>query len=270
MKKTKIIIPTLGLLLLSTAASVSSTVAWFSMNKSVTANGLQITAKSDDTFLLISKTNSTASAIQTEGLKAVSLVEESASIYASAPCLTSGEASALNTTTGKKVGEEAITVAGAQVTNLATAEVFTNWYTANAAAPTASAKEANSERQLTAFTNYVIVETLYLTVASGSNPANNLKLTPTITQVGEGADVTAVKFLIATSDNGFYAVSNANNGSELDIKGSNTNITDSTVLTVKVFAYYDGNESVVYTKNIANLTGATIDLSFSVTSNPTA
>ena len=45
MKKTKIIVPALGMLLLSTAASVTGTVAWFSSNQIVTASGMQVKAK---------------------------------------------------------------------------------------------------------------------------------------------------------------------------------------------------------------------------------
>ena len=47
MKKTKIVIPALGLLLLSTAASVTGTVAWFSANATVTASALTIKASVD-------------------------------------------------------------------------------------------------------------------------------------------------------------------------------------------------------------------------------
>ena len=53
MKKTKIIIPALGLLLLSTAASVTGTVAWFAANATVTAQGMSVSAKSDSVFLEI-------------------------------------------------------------------------------------------------------------------------------------------------------------------------------------------------------------------------
>ena len=53
MKKTKVIIPALGLLLLSTAASVTGTVAWFAANATVSATGMQVTAKSDSVFLEI-------------------------------------------------------------------------------------------------------------------------------------------------------------------------------------------------------------------------
>ena len=47
MKKTKIIVPALGMLLLSTAASVTGTVAWFAVNTSVTVSGLQVKAKAE-------------------------------------------------------------------------------------------------------------------------------------------------------------------------------------------------------------------------------
>ena len=56
MKKTKIIIPALAMLLLSTAASVSGTVAWFSMNNSVTVTGMTVTTKVSSN-LQIAETN---------------------------------------------------------------------------------------------------------------------------------------------------------------------------------------------------------------------
>ena len=45
MKKTKIVIPALAVLLLSTAASVSGTVAWFSMNTSINVSGMTVKTK---------------------------------------------------------------------------------------------------------------------------------------------------------------------------------------------------------------------------------
>lgn len=59
MKKTKIIIPALGMLLLSTAASISGTVAWFSMNNKVTVTGMSVTTKVSSS-ILISETNANA------------------------------------------------------------------------------------------------------------------------------------------------------------------------------------------------------------------
>lgn len=52
MKKTKIIIPALGMLLLSTAASVTGTVAWFSMNNFVNATQMKVTAKAENGIVI--------------------------------------------------------------------------------------------------------------------------------------------------------------------------------------------------------------------------
>ena len=56
MKKTKIVVPALAVLLLSTAASVSGTVAWFSMSTSVTVTGMSVTTKVSSN-LQIAETN---------------------------------------------------------------------------------------------------------------------------------------------------------------------------------------------------------------------
>ena len=52
MKKTKVIIPALGILLLSTAASVTGTVAWFSANSTVKANGMKVNAKAESALVI--------------------------------------------------------------------------------------------------------------------------------------------------------------------------------------------------------------------------
>ena len=62
MKKTKIIIPALGLLVLSTAASVSGTVAWFSMNTEVTATGMQVKAKAQEGLVISNAADGTYNA----------------------------------------------------------------------------------------------------------------------------------------------------------------------------------------------------------------
>ena len=47
MKKTKILVPAAGLLLLSTAASVTGTVAWFASNQTLTITGVQVQARTE-------------------------------------------------------------------------------------------------------------------------------------------------------------------------------------------------------------------------------
>ena len=52
MKKTKVIIPALGILLLSTAASVTGTVAWFTAANDVDVSGLQFKAQSEQAIVV--------------------------------------------------------------------------------------------------------------------------------------------------------------------------------------------------------------------------
>lgn len=52
MKKTKVIIPALGILLLSTAASVTGTVAWFTAANDVDVSGLNFTAQSEQAIVV--------------------------------------------------------------------------------------------------------------------------------------------------------------------------------------------------------------------------
>lgn len=60
MKKTKVIIPALGLLVLSTAASVTGTVAWFSANNKVNVTGMNVTTQVKGNLLIASSNSSDA------------------------------------------------------------------------------------------------------------------------------------------------------------------------------------------------------------------
>ena len=271
MKKTKILVPAMGMLLLSTAASITGTVAWFAANASVTATGMELRAKSDTTYLLISKTNSTADAIQAEnsnqGFKEVdfAMTENESKVYPSAPVLDASEAAYL-TTSGKTVAGAAITTAGAIIDDETSASAVTNWYTASALTAAAATIDTASVRQLTSFTDYVVVKTVYLTIADGANPAHSLTVTPTFAKLDNtGVDLTAVKMLVTTDDDGFTQLSSANNGTAIDISGDDTTLTNTTVRTVKMYLYYDGNEDVVYTNNMNLLKGVEVSVSFGVT-----
>ena len=52
MKKSKIIIPALAMLVMSTAATVTGTVAWFTMNKVANANGMVVSAKTSGSLII--------------------------------------------------------------------------------------------------------------------------------------------------------------------------------------------------------------------------
>ena len=270
--KKRFLVTSILMLLLTVFALSTSTYAWFSMNTKVSATGMQVVAKTDDTYLLIGTgDDDTAAEIQTANATTINLsvTDTESKVLACSPCLNSTHTGYL-TTAGFNVDDEAITVAGVEVNTTATAAAVTNWFTAKAAASNASTIKAETARQLKSFSGYVIQRTLYLTVAVGSNPADTLTVTGSITQKTGGTDVTAAKVIVTTDDEGFVILDSSKNAVAQDLKGSNTAITSSTVRTVNIYIYYDGENSNVYTNNVDYLKGADIRLEFDVKAKPAA
>ena len=83
-------------------------------------------------------------------------------------------------------------------------------------------------------------------------------------------DLTAVKVLIATDDGALETLSILDNDTPVDISGSNTALTSSTVRVVDIYIYINGDATPVYTNNIPNLKDATIELAFNVDAIPAA
>lgn len=244
----KKLIPAICMTLIAAVMLASSTFAWFSMNTTVTATDMQVVAKSDNTYLLISSTKSTPDEIQSDNATTTALTVANPKVYPCAPVTNSTEASKLS---------------GTEIVTNANASTVGNWYTASAGASDKADIDWDTAKVLTTFEGFVIQKTVYLTVAKGANAANNLKVTPTIAKSGEsGTSVDAARVLITTSNGGFAILSK--DSVDVDIKGSNTNLTDSTVLTVSIYIYIDGNDGTVYTNNAVNLAMATISLLFSV------
>lgn len=249
--------------LVAVIALGSSTLAWFANNTKVEATGMNVVAKSNDTFLLISKEKTSATDIQKEGATTVDLGMTAASeIFPAAPAMTDTQADYL-TTAGKKVGGGQIATAGVKIGNAETAGAVTNWYTAKAKNAGTHEMKDDSARQLETFTDYVEHKTLYMTVAQGADGAKELKVTPTFTQNDTGNDIDAVKVLLVTSDGACEVLKNGTT-TAVDISGANTTLTEGTVLTVDLYIYVDGDDDAVFTNNKANLKGATIKLDFSV------
>ena len=249
--KFKRLIPALAMLLVSAILLGTSTFAWFSMNTTVSATNMQITAKSDSVFLLISNTNTTASDIQAENATTVAetVAAADAKVYPSA------------------------------YENINTAADFAtvgNWYTAAAQQPTASTMKADTKASLNAddesdatvhdFSNYVIKKTYYFTLAAGSNAAQNLvvsKVSKTMNNTAHGSAETNAAMKIVVVGTNYVEFANTDNDGDATVLAAS--LTDSTVVSVDVYIYFDGNDTSVYTNNVANLEGAQFDLEFSVT-----
>ena len=259
-KLTKKLFVSIMTLVLVVMALSTSTFAWFSMNTQVNAEGMQISVKSDSTYLLISNTlvnnaAPTAANIQAEnqgkGNITVNLgiAADACSVYPSA-----------HRATGDNV-----TLAGSDVVeDTESASTVGNWYTRVADFATASAS-TKAATALSSFTNYVLHETVYLTLAAGSQDATNLvveQLTIAAKDeaTGNSTTISPVKVLI-TSSSAAVELDNAHTTSDTVLASA---ITSSTVVQLDIFIYYDGNDSNVFTNNVANLDGATIALRFGV------
>ena len=282
MKKTKIIIPALGMLLLGTAASVTSTVAWFAMNSSVSATGMQIKAKSESVFLLIGSGDvDTLSEIQTANstTTALTVAAGDAAVYPSAHDSIANTAAATSTEVSnlkqyyltsdnsQKITIDAYNALDAEDKALYTAENAngTNWYYRVADAVTASTSTKQKNYLATIDANYIIHKVCYVTLAEGSPAASNLKVTnAAFTTNGTSSELeatfAAVKVLV-TSSTAAVELDSANPSSNTALAAS---VTNDAVIQLDIFLYYDGNHTSVYTNNMANLDGANVSLTFGV------
>ena len=233
MKKTKVIIPALGLLVLSTAASVTGTVAWFSMNSQVSATGMTINAKSDAIFLQIANSSGT---------------------YGTSAAADTPAANANNL----------YPVAHETLSGIAALETLSNWYYmySNSAADytgVTATKKTLAAASAT-FGDYVYKTTfsVKLEATSGLDTAYDLYV--------KNFSVTANKGIhaIIAGSTGFVEYS----ATTSDIAFANNLVISDTVTTtastVSVYLWFDGNDANVYSNNITvndqlNLTG---DVSF--------
>ena len=156
------------------------------MNRTVTATGMQIKAKSNSTFLLIGNDDisgeKTADGVQAqtnEDLTTEVLAVDAASAakYPSKPWL-ADTADGFTSLTSMTV-----------VTDKTKAATEGNWYTANSDDPTlwGGSTHVKNAAVLTStnFDKYVIKKSVNLTLADGSTKANNLTVTPSFTIIEE-------------------------------------------------------------------------------------
>lgn len=231
----KKLIPAICMTLIAAVMLASSTFAWFSMNREVSADGMQVTANSNSVYLLISSTKTTAETIQAE-----------------TPAPTTVNLGVANA--------ELFPSAHKAVKNTTEAATESNWYYKIATAPGASTSSGD-EKPLGTFSEYVVHKTVYITVAKGSNAATNLKVSATIT-AKNSKTITPVTVLVTTAtDNAMAELHSGALSSETVLADS---ISDTQVVAVDIFIYYNGEDSAVYTNNKADLDGASIVLTFKV------
>ena len=236
MKKFRKLVPALCMLLISAVLLGTSTFAWFSMNTTVTATGMQVTAKTDHTYLLISDTND-KDALQTDPTADDRKVD-----------FAMGTASSLAPSAHETLtkGTDAATVG--------------KWYSAQGKTPDKTDMKDDTKTPLTSFDGYVLTKSVYITVTKDSKIATNLKVSATITKNTTATDIAPLKVLVVCGDKYVELAPDA--------------LTSATVLAdqiksdaltkVDIYIYYDGAHANVTTNNSANLGGAAVELTFAV------
>lgn len=253
MKALKKLIPAVALMMVTLVLLGTSTYAWFSMNKTVTATGMTVTAKSNAQYLLIGTSKSIANTKPTTTSAAAQLQTSGNSYMTS----TSGESTTYYVYPAAfYTGDSALTVGtGSTIT------VNKNgWYTANSTSSSDADKDVTNPNSVAeGAAQYMLTYKTWLTLSADSED-----YTGTIT-VGFGLDegndeaVSAVVKLENENETEYLSLSkitsqpnnsstNYNNSSATTAKSYT--ITSSTALEVTIYIYVDGNSTNVYSDYI--------------------
>ena len=237
MKKT--ILPALAMLIVAAVMLSTASYAWFAMSTSVSVENVNVSIKSDSSFLMISTTDNLET-IRTDKLISIDVNNSKADLLPIAY------------DESKNTGDLL-----AQFANPST------WYHQVADAADSSVS-TGAKTYLTAddtFAEYVYSGTYYLAVADGSNPMENLRAKVSI-KSGDATGDEAIKVLIVTSANktvlntvSTYATDGFDTVDLGDVPNDDT-------VQVDVYIFYDGNHATVNTNGIASITDSTIDISF--------
>jgi hypothetical protein len=238
MKATRKLIPAIAMLLISAVMMSTATFAWFSTNSTVDVTGMTITAKANNTYLVISQTSTMNN--ETYTTTTVEAKNKSATVYPIMYCTTSDAAKKLEA--GK-------------------------WYTAVGTSISNGAAASTDEDQIPDYTerttlgSYVIENTFYIRVANNFNPATNLVLSD-VTLAGNNSEVVGV---VAKTNEGVNTYINET----LDNTSGGAlaaNVNSSGEIVVTVYVYINGEHDLVNTNNATNLESLGVSLEFSVTS----
>lgn len=235
MKKFSKLIPAFCMLLISAMLMGTSTFAWFSMNTQVTATGMQIQAKSNETYLLIGTENNVET-IQTAKLTSANAGMGTATLLY--PSRVKGDATSLTDATLK----------------------FEYTSAKDASASAADTNATYTEVETNKFDNYVVKKTFYVTIQKGAAVAKNLKVKSVTFKDLANTGVACV-ITSASATGVINATSDINTVQTLVLANE---VTDATVVAVNVYLYINGEHTNIYTNNINNLKAGSVEIEFQV------
>ena len=223
----KKLIPAICMTLLAAAMFATSTFAWFSMNTTVQATGMKVTAKSDSTFLII---------------------QAGSGAWDNSSTATSADTSSTTKELFPVAPKEALTS-----TNVTTPG---SWHYAYSNSNT-DPNKTGEYIVCTDLTNYVASEVFQIGLnekSSVDTSENNIKLTFVTLPENKGISCVIVCGTVCQT----YTATNLSANLDLGAKAQK----DSSV-TVTVYYFINGEDEHVYTNNAGNLTGS-INLVFSI------
>lgn len=232
MKATRKLIPAFAMLLIAAVMMSTATFAWFSTNSDVYADGMSVTAKTSQTFLVIA-TESTLTSTN----------------------YTTTRVSAVNST--------------ADLLPIAFVKVEDNtlkWQTATGTNGTNGSPNAAGYTPSAGGTDYYLKNTFYVRVADNAPSASKLILKEvTIGDTDFNKAVSVVVHVPGTSIVNTYRYNNNNT----DIVLTNTTalaetVTNNEEVTLDVYVYIDGDNPLVTNANATALADLTVELHFSV------
>lgn len=258
MKKFKKVVPALCALLVSAVMLGSSTYAWFSMNTKVTATGMNVTATSNSTYLVISDSSTNLGTNTSLDLKAVN---------------------------GSLLPVSYTTSAIQNATNDKTLVAANNWFTAIGTDTTNGAAKADSKTQLTIAennnfgsvdtNNYYVIKSFYIGLVAGSSAVTNgiqADVKFTAAQSSELNRCLTVKIVYGETDDPTDATTTQTfvyGAATGEVTKHSAALQDNGLITatatkVTVYIYFDGENENCTTAKAINLDKITVDLTFTV------
>ena len=257
MKKFKAIVPALAMLLVSAVFLGTSTFAWFSMNNEVTVSGMQITAKSDQHYLIVGSTND-LTALQDKTTGNQTTVE-----------LKKPDSTDPLSATVKPVQPKADTI-----TNATTAAAPGSWEWYVGTSKTDGTAKPNPEggaatpNAVTDLNEYTLHTTVYITVAKDTPAAQNLMLKSVkFEKVGTGKNLADFGGVVVATTEAADRVDSDNTIKARDAAGKPilaATVNDQTVIAVDIYVYVYGAHANITTENAFDLATLSLTLEFSV------
>lgn len=244
------------MLLVAVIALSGSTYAWFAKSSKVDATGMEVTAKTDMGFLLI--TNAAITSTK-EGQTGATSAEAKTTGAALLPVAVSGGAT-------MKADYNKINTASA-------------WYyqysdDLNESKSNLTTPEAVENAK---WGEYVLVNEFGLAVAENSTTMKSIACSAKIDPTSNAA----VNVLVVASNGAWVEFSGTGSAVKGNVKGSNVTqsatdwvgtlvdeMSPGEYMNVRVFIYWDGDDDDVFSNNIANLLGTSVVVSFGGESVP--